>query len=61
MEPLKSAANGAVTAGLVLLSVIVWLMMIPAWVIVTGIIYWRRRTKDTGRQSLPMEHGEAGA
>jgi hypothetical protein len=46
LEVLKSAARGLVTAGQVIGTIIIWLLIfIPIWGTVLGIIYWRRRRR----------------
>ncbi len=46
LETLKSAIRGLVTAGQVLATIALWLIIfIPIWGTVLGIIYWRRQRR----------------
>ncbi len=46
LEVLKSAVRGLVTAGQVLGTIVIWLIIfIPIWGTVLGILYWRYRRK----------------
>ncbi len=48
LEVLKAAARGLVTAGQVLGTIAIWLLVfIPVWGTILGIILWRRHKRKT--------------
>jgi hypothetical protein len=50
MEVLKAAARGLVTAGKVLGTIAIWLLIfIPVWGTILGIILWRRHKKKAAK------------
>jgi hypothetical protein len=52
LEVLKSAARGLVTAGKVLGTIAIWLLIfIPIWGTVLGIILWRRHKRKAGKKA----------
>jgi hypothetical protein len=52
MEVLKAAARGLVTAGKVLGTIAIWLLIfIPIWGTVLGILLWRRHKRKAGKKS----------
>jgi hypothetical protein len=52
LEVLKSAARGLVTAGKVLGTIAIWLLIfIPIWGTILGIILWRRHKRKAGKKA----------
>ncbi len=52
MEVLKAAARGLVTAGKVLGTIAIWLLIfIPVWGTILGIILWRRHKRRAKKQA----------
>jgi len=50
LEVLKTAARGLVTAGKVLGTILIWvLIFIPIWGTILGIFLWRRHKRRTGK------------
>jgi len=54
---LKLAVRGLAISWLIVASIAIWLIMIPAWATVLGAICWRRRAK----KRLATERAGAGA
>jgi hypothetical protein len=52
LEVLKAAARGLVTAGKVLGTIAIWLLIfIPIWGTILGIILWRRHKRKAGKKA----------
>jgi uncharacterized membrane protein YdfJ with MMPL/SSD domain len=65
LEVLGSAVRGLVTIGLVLGTMLIWLIIfVPVWATMLSIIYWRWRRRGkrlSNHQSIAMGQGEAGS